>query len=83
MPKGIPNGMRKRHQDDVRAKIQASNIIHRLMLCYDGQLQLTSEQISIGKILLNKVLPDLKAIELTGEGGGPVQVVAGLLDEKL
>lgn len=66
--------MRIRHQEDIRAKIQASHIIHRMMLAYNGELVLTPEQISVGKCLLNKVLPDLKAIELTGENGGPVIV---------
>ena len=62
---GRPLG--RRHQEDVRAKIQASNIIHRLNQGFTGEIELTNEQINIGKVLLNKVLPDLKAVEHSGE----------------
>ena len=57
----------KRHQDDIRSKIQGSMIIHRLNKCAKGELFLTTEQVNCAKILLNKVLPDLKAIEMTGD----------------
>jgi hypothetical protein len=39
----------------------------------DGDL-MTQSQVNAAKLLLGKVLPDLQAIEHTGEGGGPVQV---------
>lgn len=67
---GRPMG--RRHQDDIRAKIQAAHIVRRFHEAFNGNLTLTAEQINIGKSLLNKTLPDLKAIEHTGEGGGPV-----------
>jgi len=60
--------MGTRHQDDIRAKIQASNIIVRLMSAFDGTIELTQTQVNIGKALLDKALPDLKAIEHTGAG---------------
>jgi hypothetical protein len=59
--------LKPRHQDEIRAKIQGSAIIHRLMECHKGNLVLTDQQVSCGKILLNKVLPDLKAVEMTGD----------------
>jgi hypothetical protein len=62
---GRPLG--KRHQDDVRAKIQASQIINRLYGAFQGDVELTAIQVNIGKTLLDKVLPDLKAIEQTTE----------------
>ena len=57
-----------RHQDDIRAKIQASNIIVRLMSAFEGNIELSQIQVNIGKALLDKALPDLKAIEHTGAG---------------
>ena len=57
----------KRHQDDVRAKIQASQIINRLASAFNGDIELSAVQVNIGKSLLDKVLPDLKAIEHSGE----------------
>lgn len=62
---GRPIG--KRHQDDVRAKIQASLIIKRFDDCFNGKLELTQTQVNCGKTLLDKALPDLKAIEHSGE----------------
>ena len=62
---GRPLG--KRHQDDVRAKIQASQIINRLYGAFQGEVELSAIQVNIGKTLLDKVLPDLKAIEQTTE----------------
>lgn len=60
--------MGTRHQDDVRAKIQAAQIINRLQSAFDGTIELSQIQVNIGKTLLDKALPDLKAIEHTGAG---------------
>lgn len=59
--------MGTRHQDDVRAKIQASHIVRRFQEAFDGKIVLTPDQINIGKALLNKSVPDLKAVEHSGE----------------
>ena len=41
----------------------------------DGQkVRLSKEQIKAAEILLKKILPDLKALEVTGAGGGPISV---------
>lgn len=62
---GRPLG--KRHQEDVRAKIQASAIITRLQSAFDGTIDLSQVQVNIAKTLLDKALPDLKSIEHSGE----------------
>jgi hypothetical protein len=72
---GRPMG--KLHQDDVRAKIQVSQLINVLM----GQALGTSDEIGMIRmkaieILLRKSLPDLSAIELTGADGGPLRIIA-------
>ena len=54
---------------NTRDKIQASLLINRLMDCSSGKLELNAQQVNAAKTLLNKVLPDLKAIELTGPEG--------------
>lgn len=78
---GRPMG--KLHQDDVRAKIQASQLINRLTdHALDG-LELSVTQIKAIEILLRKSLPDLSAVELTGEGGGPLRILASTSDESL
>jgi hypothetical protein len=77
---GRPMG--RRHQDDVRSKIQASAIINRLMKAYDGEIELTAIQVNIGKTLLDKILPDLKSVEMSGDADAPlmIQVITGIDD---
>jgi hypothetical protein len=58
-----------RHNDDTRAKIKAQQLINRLQAHIDAdQPLLDSSQVNAAKALLNKVLPDLKAVEHSGQG---------------
>ena len=67
--------MGKLHQDDVRAKIQASQIINRLMGHIHGECDLSATQVNAANILLRKTLPDLSSVELGGDPENPVEVV--------
>ena len=69
---GRPIG--RRHQEDVRGKIQATQIINRLYSAFTGEIELTAIQVNIGKTLLDKVLPDLKAIEQTTQLTADIEV---------
>jgi len=71
---GRPIG--RRHQEDVRGKIQATQIINRLYSAFQGEVELTAIQVNIAKTLLDKVLPDLKAIEQTTQLTADVEVYA-------
>jgi hypothetical protein len=71
---GRPIG--RRHQEDVRSKIQATQIINRLYSAFQGEVELTAIQVNIAKTLLDKVLPDLKAIEQTTQLTADVEVYA-------
>jgi hypothetical protein len=64
-----------RHNDDCRAKIKASALINRLNDIALGNVTADSTQVSAAKALLNKVLPDLKAIEHSGDADNPMQAV--------
>lgn len=55
-----------RHDDETRAKIQAAQIINRLQKCVMGEITLDAQQVSCAKTLLNKVLPDLQAVQHSG-----------------
>lgn len=73
MPKGKPNGYR--HHEDTRKKIKAAQLINRLQNHVDADKPiLDSSQVNAAKALLNKVLPDLKAVELTGENGNEIEI---------
>jgi uncharacterized protein YjiS (DUF1127 family) len=67
--------LRKMHQDDVRAKIQASQLLNRLTDHALGDVELEPTQVRAIEILLKKVLPDLQAIELSGDEDNPVEVI--------
>lgn len=66
--------MGKLHQDDVRAKIQAGQLIKTLQ---DHALGVTDElpptRLKAIEILLRKSIADLSAVEVTGAEGGPVR----------
>lgn len=64
-----------RHNDRTREKIKAAQLINRLMNHIEADDPIMdASQVNAAKVLLNKVLPDLKAVEHTGEGGGPLSV---------
>ena len=70
---GRPMG--KLHQEDVRAKIQCGQLVKRLQdhaLSKDDS-ELSASRLKAIEILLRKKVPDLAAIQLTGEGGGAVR----------
>lgn len=49
-----------------KEKIRTSLIINRMVKHFDGELELTNSQIKVAEILLKKVVPDLKSIEMSG-----------------
>jgi len=56
-----------RHSEETRAKIKAGNLITRLYKIAMGEVEADATHINAAKTLLNKVLPDLKAVDHTGE----------------
>ena len=80
-----PQGTSKRKwQEEARKKIQTSQILNRLIkhTLSDEDIMSTS-QVNAARVLINKTLPDLKSIELTGENGEAIQVevTSALLDK--
>lgn len=70
---GRPMG--RMHQDDVRSKIQTSQLINRLTDHALGIIELSPTQVRAIEILIKKTLPDLSAVELTGDSENPVEFV--------
>jgi hypothetical protein len=62
----------KLHQDSVRSKIQASQLINRLTDHALGKTELSNSQVRAIEILLKKTIPDLSSIELKGDGDNPI-----------
>ena len=62
------------HDEDTRKKIQASQLINRLTQHALGTLDMSATQIRAAEILLDRSLPKLAAIELTGKDGDPIEI---------
>ena len=67
--------LRKTHQDDVRAKIQTSQLINRLTDHALGNIELSQSQVRAIEILIKKTLPDLSAVQLSGDEDNPLEFV--------
>jgi hypothetical protein len=71
---GRPMG--KLHQDDVRKKIQASQLINVLQEhALNGTKDFDPTRMKAIEILLKKSLPDLSSVEITGADGGPIESI--------
>lgn len=71
---GRPMG--KLHQDDVRAKIQVSqliNVLTKQALDQDAK-ELSPVRLKAIEILLRKSLPDLAALQISGDKENPLQI---------
>lgn len=56
-----------RHDENTRAKIKVAHLCNRFQKHFDGEIELTPTQIQAGKILLDRALPVLQSVELSGE----------------
>jgi hypothetical protein len=65
-----------RHNEDTRAKIQATLIIKRLMehVMADAPL-MDASQVNAAKTLLGKTLPDLAAVQHSGDADAPMRMI--------
>lgn len=64
--------IRKTHQDEVRAKIQVSNLITRVQKYAEGELSdedISPNRLNAIKLLLAKSLPDLSTVTIKNEEG--------------
>ena len=67
--------LNKLHQEDIRQKIKASQLLNVLQNhALTGQGDFPSSRIKAIEILLKKSVSDLTSMELMGEGGGPLTV---------
>lgn len=66
--------MNKLHQDDVRKKIQAGALINKLHACAMEGEELSHQQMKAIEILLRKSLPDLSAVEISGNEDNPLLI---------
>jgi len=58
--------LRNTHSDQVRAKIQTSQLINRLTDHALGKVELSATQVRSIEVLLKKSIPDLSSVSLDG-----------------
>lgn len=76
--------MNKLHQDDVRKKIQASQLINVLQNhALSGEGELAPTRLKAIEILLRKSVADLSAITITGDAENPLEVVTKVILEPM
>ncbi len=63
-----------RHDEETRGRIKASQLINRLTAHALGEVEMTSSAVTAGLGLLKKIVPDLSAVQHSGEDGGPLVV---------
>ncbi|HEX2653543.1 MAG TPA: hypothetical protein VHN11_07825 [Xanthobacteraceae bacterium] len=56
-----------RHDENTRAKIQVAELVNRFHRHFMGLCDLSPTQIQAGKILLDRALPVLQSVEVSGE----------------
>lgn len=61
--------------EEHRTKIANSKILNRLIEHAEGKIEMTSTQIQAALGLLDRVLPKLQAVQLSGDTDAPIQHV--------
>lgn len=60
------------HDDRTKDRIRASQLLNRLTQFANGEIELNPAQVQAAKIVIGKIIPDLKAIEHSGPEGGAI-----------
>jgi len=69
--------------EEWKQKIQASNLITHLGKCAVGEIEMTSQQIKAAEILLKKVMPDLKSVDMAANVNSSVILTLSKTDAEL
>ena len=64
-----------RHSNEWRERIKSGLILSRLEQAALGELEMTPSALKAAEIVLRKTLPDLARTEVTGDEGGPQELV--------
>jgi len=64
-----------RHDEETRAKIQTSQLLNRLNDHVFSDTDISQTQMKAIEILLRKTLPDLAAVQISGDAEQPVKMV--------
>ena len=73
----------RRHSEEIRAKIQASVLVHLLHQHAIGESEMSATRIRAAEALLDRCIPKLSQVQHTGYEGGPVEMVIAAADARL
>ena len=62
------------HEEKTKNLIRASQLLNRLNSFVNGEIELTPAQVQAAKIIIGKEIPDLKAVEHSGDSDSPVLI---------
>jgi len=62
------------HEEKTKNLIRASQLLNRLNMFANGEIEMTQAQVNAAKIVIGKEIPDLKAIEVSGDSDAPVKL---------
>lgn len=69
--------LRPKHTDEIRNKIRASQLVNRLENHVFGEVEMNSTQVTAALGLLKKCVPDIQAIQHSGDSDNPISVSFG------
>ena len=68
------------HDEKTKALIRASQLLNRLNSFANGEIDLSNAQVNAAKIVIGKCIPDLKAVEVTGDPDKPIEMRFGWME---
>lgn len=66
--------LRPKHTDEIRNKIRASQLVNRLENHVFGEVEMNSTQVTAALGLLKKCVPDIQAIQHSGDADNPLML---------
>jgi hypothetical protein len=69
------------HDDKTKERIRASQLLNRLNSFAIGEIEMTAAQVNAAKIVIGKVVPDLKSVELANRDGEELKTVSRIVRE--
>lgn len=62
-----------KHDDRTKERIRASQLLNRLNDFVNGKCELSPAQVQAAKIVIGKIIPDMKAVEISGDPDRPIK----------
>lgn len=62
------------HDERTRLKIKTSQLVNRLQDHANGKVEMAPTQVRAAEVLLKKTIPDLAAMQLSGNANAPLAV---------